>query len=230
MNLFITGANRGLGFSLTKQAVKRGHRVYACMRAKNARQEELTKLSDAYPEQVQLLLLDVLNEESIVSAKAELQKQNKEVNVIINNAAVLNESRANLDELAMEEGLLAMDVNVLGPVRVAKHFLPLLTGERKTIINISSDAGSISNTYGGNYFYGMSKAALNMFSEKLRLTYPDIRVFSIHPGWMHTDMGGEKAPLDPDIAADGILDILEGKTVTDSAHSYIDYTGKKYPF
>ncbi|MEM5593877.1 SDR family NAD(P)-dependent oxidoreductase [Niallia circulans] len=123
-----------------------------------------------------------------------------------------------------------MDVNVLGPMRVVKHFLPLIyKGEGKAIINISSEAGSIQNAYGGDFPYGISKAALNMFSVQLSryVNEKNITVYAIHPGWIKTDMGGEDATGYPDESANGILDILEGKIVGTSELGFIDFKGRE---
>ncbi|GAE94331.1 short-chain dehydrogenase/reductase SDR [Gracilibacillus boraciitolerans JCM 21714] len=73
----------------------------------------------------------------------------------------------------------------------------------------------------------MSKAALNMLSEKLKMYLKDdgVQVLSIHPGWMKTDMGGEKAPFDPDETARMIVDLAERKTEVDSRYSFVNRDG-----
>ena len=111
-----------------------------------------------------------------------------------------------------------------------KHFLPLLyKGNQKAIINISSDAGSIQNAYGGDFPYGVSKAALNMFSVQLSryVKVKDIAVYAVHPGWIKTDMGGGNATGYPDESAMGILDILEGKITGTSELGFIDFRGQE---
>ncbi|WP_369403589.1 SDR family NAD(P)-dependent oxidoreductase [Gracilibacillus boraciitolerans] len=113
-------------------------------------------------------------------------------------------------------------------MRIIKHFLPIFhKGPRASILNISSEAASFTNAYAGDYPYGMSKAALNMLSEKLKMYLKDdgVQVLSIHPGWMKTDMGGEKAPFDPDETARMIVDLAERKTEVDSRYSFVNRDG-----
>lgn len=124
--------------------------------------------------------------------------------------------------------LTTMDINLYGPIRVVKHFLPLLTEPECSIINISSEAGSITNAYPNDYPYGISKAALNMFTQQLHVYVKErgIQVLSVHPGWMQTDMGGAEAPTNPNQSAEGILDLIEKRTTPEGHFMFVDYTGK----
>lgn len=174
------------------------------------------------------MTLDVTDEPGIAALAASLTEQARTLGAIINNAAVLNATDTALEALDMDEMQRAIDTNLYGPMRVVKHLLPLLTGPDASIINISSEAGSITNAYPGSYPYTISKTALNMFTQKLHVTLKDrgIHVLSVHPGWMPTDMGGAKAPLDPRISADGILDLIEKRTGPQGHFRFVDYTGK----
>lgn len=77
----------------------------------------------------------------------------------------------------------------------------------------------------------MTKTALNMFTLQLHslLKERDIQVLSVHPGWMRTDMGGERAALDPQESAQSILDLIERKIVPDAKYHFVDYAGKEMP-
>ncbi|WP_143521963.1 SDR family NAD(P)-dependent oxidoreductase, partial [Pseudomonas sp. 2995-3] len=76
-----------------------------------------------------------------------------ELHGIVNNAGVLVDRGKRFHELDLDEGLLTFDINTFGPIRVVKHFHSLVKGDNAFIVNISSDAGSITNTYDGDYFY-----------------------------------------------------------------------------
>lgn len=225
MNFLITGANRGLGFYLAEAALKKGHCVYATKRSSEG---ELTALKEQYSDQLRIITLDVQDEATIKQA-AEQMKQNQEtLDVIINNAAILNEREKTIEELDIEASAVALDINVLGPMRIVKHFLPLIKKrDTASIVNISSDAGSLTNAYAGDYPYGISKAALNMFSEKLQayLNEEGVQIFSIHPGWMRTDMGGEAAALDPAESAEKIIHLALREKRIESQFTYMDRDG-----
>jgi NAD(P)-dependent dehydrogenase (short-subunit alcohol dehydrogenase family) len=134
--------------------------------------------------------------------------------------------------LDIDQVKVSFDVNLFGPMRVVKHFLPLLLmGDKSSIINISSEAGSITNAYDGDYAYAASKTALNMFSQQLSqyVKGNNVNVYSIHPGWIKTDMGGDRAPGDPIDTANGIFDIIERKQVIESKNVFISYNGQPMP-
>ncbi|MFC5465753.1 SDR family oxidoreductase [Lederbergia graminis] len=230
MKFFITGANRGLGLALTKISLQNGGTVFAGVRGiEDAKIEELLELKENYNGNLEIVEIDVQSEESVLSALAQVKEKTKSIDVLINNAAILNERDKSIEELDVEAFKLALDINILGPIRVVKHFLPLLReGENQSILNISSEAGSLTNAYSGDYPYGISKAALNMFSEKLHryLEDQDMQVLSIHPGWMKTDMGGKNAPLNPIDTAKSIIELTGWKRKVSHQYVFVDYKGE----
>ena len=131
-----------------------------------------------------------------------------------------------------------MNVNAFGTLRVTTALLPMLRrGSDKTVVNISSEAGSIGDCERTGWFgYCMSKAANNMQGALIHNTLQREggRVFQIHPGHVATYMRGHldtTARITPDISARGILQI-----VLDEAHPvkdgplYLDYQGKELPW
>lgn len=232
MNILITGANRGLGLALTTEAVKRGHTVFAGVRIPQKQSDALNHLRSLFLNQVQLLQVDVADESTCQAASEKLKAENITLDVMINNAGILDERSKTIEEIDIEKVEHTFDINLFGPMRVVKHFLPLLyKGPDSTVINISSEAGSFQNAYGGDYPYALSKSALNMFSEQLRkfLKNDEVSVYAVHPGWIKTDMGGEKAPGTPEESAHGILDIIEKKAKITSNSSFINFKGEAMP-
>ncbi|WP_310832099.1 SDR family oxidoreductase [Paenibacillus pedocola] len=228
MNILITGAGRGLGVELAAEALERGHGIIAGVRHPEQEQPELAKLAAAYGDKLTVARLDVTDEEGIAALAAELKAQGQTLGAIINNAAVLTARNTPVEVLDLQDMLTTMDINLYGPIRVVKHFLPLLTEPQPAVINISSEAGSISNAYPGDYPYSISKTALNMFSQQLHVYLQDrgVHVLSVHPGWMHTDMGGEEAPTDPRQSAGGIITLIEQRKGPEGVFRFVDYTGK----
>ncbi|CAM3192824.1 SDR family oxidoreductase [Paenibacillus lupini] len=228
MNILITGANRGLGYEMVVEALERGHHVIAGARQAS---QKLAGLQEQYGEQLETVQLDVTDEAGIAALAATLKEQDRTLGAIINNAAILAARNTSIEELDMNDVLQSFDINLFGPMRVVKHFLPLLTEPGAAIMNISSEAGSITNAYPGDYPYGITKTALNMFTQQLLSAVKErgVQVVSVHPGWMKTDMGGEQAPTDPRQSSKGILDIIEGRIVPQGKFNFVDYTGKEMP-
>ncbi|MBP1995984.1 SDR family oxidoreductase [Paenibacillus eucommiae] len=231
MDILITGANRGLGYSLTLEGLRRGHIIHAAVRNVDEA-GPLKQLAETFSHNLLLTEMDVSKEQSVIKALHQTKQRTASLDGIINNAAVMEESTKYLEDLDMDLVRWTFEVNTFGPMQVVKHFLPLIyKGTTPSIINISSEAGTILNAFSTNYPYSMSKTALNMFSERLRayVKDKDIIVYAVHPGWMKTDMGGEEAPLDPNETASGIFDLLERKVTVNSKISFIDFRGRPMP-
>ncbi|MCY9656606.1 SDR family oxidoreductase [Paenibacillus chondroitinus] len=231
MNIVITGANRGLGYELTLAAVQRGHMVIAGNRSPQE-DVKLLELASRFPGLVKPVQLDVCDEKSIARLAETLRGGNQTVDAVINNAGILLGRGVALEELPIEDVVRSFEVNLFGPMMLIKHMLPLMEeGSSRAILNISSEAGSMSNAYGGDFPYAISKTAINMFSKQLKRYVKNrgIRVYAIHPGWIKTDMGGEKAPGDPVESANGIIDILEMKKEIDPESFFVNYKGEPMP-
>ncbi|WP_062047627.1 SDR family NAD(P)-dependent oxidoreductase [Bacillus sp. JCM 19034] len=208
MNIFLTGVNRGLGFEIAKSAIDKGHTVIGAVR-----QFADKKLVRALDEnRIILYEGDITNELFIKQVADDLQEKQICIDILINNAAVLVGREQTIEQLSMEDFKHTLDVNLVAPIQITKHFLKLMPENSGVIINISSEAGSITNAYGGDFSYAISKAALNMFTKQMKALTNEhnYTVYAIHPGWMKTDMGGGLAPLQPSESARAILSIALG--------------------
>ncbi|MCX7654904.1 MAG: SDR family oxidoreductase [Treponemataceae bacterium] len=237
MKVLISGANRGLGLALTRHFLQEGHQVIATYRSKGA---ELAHLEAMYQKNHQLISIscDVAEESQIERAKKELEQWTDTLDILINNAAVhLEQQRPDIDSLDFSVYLPTLLVNSVAPLMMVQQFLSLLQkGSGKTIIAISSEAGSIGNCWREReYSYCMSKAALNMAMRILhnRLGKEGFRLRLIHPGWVQTDMGGKGASLSPDESARAvyhrIMETVHERTPQISP-LYIDWEGKSLPW
>jgi NAD(P)-dependent dehydrogenase (short-subunit alcohol dehydrogenase family) len=230
--VLITGTNKGLGLSLTKLYLEKGCQVISCIR--NNPSKELSELKQRFEKELNIVTMDVSNDISVNSAAEDIKRLTDSIDILINNAAVLfeKESKLPLEEVNTELALETFNVNTLGALRVNKALLELVkAGETKVITNISSEAGSIGQNWRDNmYDYCMSKAALNMQSVILQKYVKPygIKVLTLHPGWMITDMGGKNANITPDVSAKGIINLIEEYKGKLDDIMYMDYTGKPY--
>ena len=229
--VLITGSGRGLGTALVRTFLDAGFDVVATFpRDPSA---DLEQLAQEHPQKVRLLALNVVDDDSVQNAVRELQESGSRLDILINNAALSLDIDDPLPEADFETIQQQMEVNVYGPLRVTRAFLPLLEqSDRAILVNISSEAGSVGACWRDTGFgYCMSKAALNMQSRILEkyLAPKNIKVFSVHPGWMRTDMGGSDADIDPAEAAEGILKIVASNDYLETP-MYVTYTGEQYPY
>ena len=209
---------RGLGLELARQLSASDHHVISANRG--APQERL--------DGVEHVTLDLASEASIAQLAGQLD--GRAIDILINNGAIAGDE-GGLPGLNSADFLSVIAVNTLGPLLMAKYFMPhLMRGSRRIIANISSRVGSISEGIidEGNYAYCISKSALNMVSAKLAFHHggQGLCVLSLHPGWIRTEMGGAEAPLDVDASAAGLIGLITTATPSDSG-SYRSYDGRK---
>lgn len=203
--VLITGANRGIGLALTRAFVARGDKVIAAQRASKASGELATLQKESG--RVDILSLDVAKEDTVAKAAASLK--GTPIDILVNNAAVLNSygtvEDGGHDEAAWRDVLMT---NVAGSYLVAAHFLPnLKLSKQARLIFITSSMSSLSQAEGGAYPYRASKAAVNSITRNLAhdLKSDGISVAAFDPGWVRTDMGGANASISAETSAAGLL-------------------------
>ncbi len=229
--VLVTGANRGLGFELARQCLTRGDYVFAgCRKPEQA--AALKSLATIYEGRLTLLALDVTDEETLDASKEIVSAQTDSLDLLFNNAAI-HPGDETITALNAETLIDTFRVNAVGPMLVARYYLDLLKAANSPkIINISSEAGSIFGMQRHRgYAYYASKAALNMFTRALAWdeSLAGVIVIAIHPGWVRTDMGGDRAPLSPVESAAGILRVVDGLAGASSGRFYT-YEGHEYPW
>lgn len=221
----ITGANRGIGLGLTTQLLKGGHQVYATTRSL-ARSQELVNLKEKFPDQLSILELDVSDAKSMDHLASHFTS--KSLDVLINNAGILLPDRSTQGQIHWQNIQDSFIVNTMGPMGVTEALRPAIKRAKSPIVlSISSQLGSISeNNSGDHNGYRMSKAALNMWNRSFAAENKEITAVVLHPGWVKTDMGGEKAPTSIEESCRGIIKVLEG---LEPAHTgqFLDFCGKK---
>lgn len=228
--ILITGANKGIGLELVKQYAEAGWRSFACCRLP-AEANELQKLHLHYPDLIRIYPLDVKDNKSINTLKTFIQ--NTPIDILINNAGIWGPAEQAFGSIQSEAWLEAFKTNTIAPLLLAEVFIHnILQGKIKTIVNISSNMGSIELNHSGNdYIYRSTKAALNMVTKTMAmdLKTQGITAVAIHPGWVKTDMGGSHALLSPAESVQGIKKVLDKLTLSDSGN-FIDYQGNLLPW
>lgn len=236
-NVMITGAGKavGLGFNLVLRYLEAGDNVVATIRKHCA---ELDDLKEQYGNRLTILTMDVGSTESVHRAADELTEKIDCIDLLINNAVSVSPDcdkgffDANLDYIEK-----TVDITAVGAMRVIKAFYPLLKKSKDValIMNISSEAGSISKCFRTNMIdYGMAKAALNMATMNLVNTFkddPSINIFCVHPGWIRTDGRADNpAPLSSYEAAEILRVLFEKKRNDFDGHRFITNLDEDYPF
>ena len=191
----VTGANRGIGLALCRLLRQRGDAVVAVCRCPSPELEALDTRVVAD--------IDVTSDAGVATLAKTLAGTRLDLAIL--SAGILRDT--GLDDLDMADVREQLEVNAVGPLRVAQALLPNLVPGSKLAL-ITSRMGSIGdNGSGGAYGYRMSKAALNAagMSLAIDLRPRGVAVAILHPGYVRTDMTGGGGNVDAGEAAQMLL-------------------------
>ena len=176
----VTGANSGIGRAVAIHLAAQGHEVYGTVRDPD-RAGKLRAMSAEAGVDVQLIVLDVADDESVRRGMSEILDRAGQVDVLVNNAGV--GGNAVVEEVSPATLLDVVNVNVCGAVRCVQAVLPGMRARRRgAIVNITSVAGRFAAIAQAPYV--VSKWGFEGLSEELaqELAPFGIRVVIIEPG------------------------------------------------
>ncbi|XP_030437808.1 uncharacterized protein LOC115660478 [Gopherus evgoodei] len=249
-SVLVTGSNRGIGLGLVKRFLELPNPpewIFATTRElAGSQSKEVVELALKHPNLV-VLELDVTDPNSIKAAaqRVEQHVQGHGLNLLINNAGIARVTTME-NENADTMGIVYL-TNTVGPLLVSQEFLPLLkkaaqqstqTGlscSKAAILNMSSIAASIEVVPVWEFWkmpsYRCSKAALNMVTKCQSLEYKNCGILctSIHPGWVKTRLGTEKAPQTVEETTQAILKMLSTLSEKENG-SFVGWDRQIYPW
>lgn len=206
----VTGAYRGLGYETCRQLAQMGCRVVLTARHPAKGEEAASRLS-AQGGDVRFHPLDVTDDKSVKRLREFLVNTFGRLDVLVNNAGIFpdpapwlsDSSVFSADLQTVREGF---ETNTLGALRLCQTLIPLME-ERGRVVNVSSGMGQLSEMNGCCPAYRLSKTALNavtrIFADEFKES--GVKINSVCPGWVRTEMGGEEANLSVEEGARGIV-------------------------
>jgi len=262
----VTGASRSMGLQYIKTLLEptRTHpssSIIACCRSPStatALNSYLQTLEPKTRERIEIQPLDITNDDDIDSLSTYIQEKHNRVDVLLNVAGVLGDSKntpgpeRNVKALDRKWFQSQFEVNTIGPMMLTKALSPFMKVSKKEmkagtrahsiVLNMSARVGSIGDNVGGLgwHTYRMSKAALNMGTRTLahELGRSGIWTIALYPGFTDTDMSvpfqrpgmKEKGMLfPPDFTVERMLDVVENMEQKHSGGLY-DWSGIALPF
>ena len=204
----VTGGSRGLGLALVRGLAAAGWRVVTDARDGDALRDAVSGLGDA--------VVAVPGDVTDPAHRAELvAAAGGSIDLLVNNAGGLGPSPLpGLADYPLDELTDLFTVNVLAPLGLIQEALPKVAADA-VIIDITSDASV--EAYEGWGGYGATKAALDHLGRVLGVERPDLRVLTIDPGDMRTQMHQDAFPGEdisdrpsPEQSVPGILALIGG--------------------
>ncbi|MCA0455595.1 MAG: SDR family oxidoreductase [Chloroflexi bacterium] len=204
----VTGANRGIGYEVCRELADVGMQVILTSRDA-AKGEGAAEALRRESKDVSFHQLDVSDEGSVERLRQFVQAEYGRLDVLVNNAAVYLDEGVSVFDSEMAMFRTTMDINFYGALYMCRAFVPMMR-ERKygRVVNVSSGSGALNEMDSITPAYSISKAALNALTRVVAdqvKGYSDIKVNTMCPGWVQTDMGGKNATRTPAEGADTII-------------------------
>ena len=208
----VTGANKGIGFGVSRELGRAGYTVLLGARDKTRGEEAANKLrGEGF--NVRFVAAD-LNQatESGTALAQQIAKDFGHLDVLVNNAGIVDPEDGHASSVTIKTLRRIFETNFFGTVAFTQPLLPLLhAAESARIVNVSSGLGSIAINGDAStpYYhakilaYNASKAALNMFTVDLAYDLRDtkVKVNSVCPGYVDTDLNNHTGTLTVEEAA-----------------------------
>lgn len=184
----VTGANRGIGKSITETFARNGANVFACLRTLSSETEIwMRELEFKYGIFVKPILLDLSDDASVKNVVKEVIAIRSRLDVLVNNAGIASGSLFQMTTIAELKKLF--EINFFSQILLSQSLARLMVKNKSgSIINIASTAGVIADP--GTMAYGASKAAFARATQSMatELGASNIRVNAIAPSVTRTDM------------------------------------------
>src|ERR671932_1223172 len=203
----VTGASRGLGLALARELAKRGWTLVVDARAAEALQSAAAGLNGVVP--------GPGDESDAEHRRALVEAAGDRIDLVVSNASLLGPSpQPRLADYPLDELARVYEVNVFAPLALVQLALPRLA-PNAAIVHVTSDAAV--EPYEGWGGYGSSKAALGQLTAILAAEHPQLRLYTVHPGDMRTQMQQDAFPGEdisdrppPEESVPGLLALIEG--------------------
>ncbi len=209
----ITGASRGLGAAIARDLAPT-HRLLLGARSAESLRDIRAELPAAQPWPV-----DLTDYDALPAATAPIER----LNVLVHNAGVAELGA--IAESSVQQWRETLEANLIAVAELTRLLLPALRAANGHVVLINSGAGLRANPGWG--VYAAAKFGLRAFGDVLRLEEPALRVTSIHPGRIDTDMqraivASEQREYNPD-------EFLTAETVARAVRNAVETPPDAHP-
>ena len=190
--VFVTGANKGIGFGIAKHLGLSGWRVIVGARNEERAERAIGELTSAGIDVAGWVNIELSDLESIEQAATEVATRFPELTLLVNNAGIPGDMGVDSLHTDISEIRKTLDVNFIGTFALTKALAPLLAQNSGRIVNIT--VPSEISPYWHPLAYVASKAAQNAMMGVMAIEFEQsntpIEIYSVHPGPTTTDLNG----------------------------------------
>lgn len=189
---FITGANKGIGFGISKYLGQSGWDIIIGARNEARALDAKSKLQDAGCTVLGWVEIELSNQTSISKAAKEINEKYPSLNLLVNNAGIPGDMSKTSWDTDMKDIKETTDVNYFGTLAITQALLPLIRQNEGRIVNVT--VPSEISPYWHPLAYVASKAAQNAMMGVMAMEFKQnnipVEIFSVHPGPTTTDLNG----------------------------------------
>jgi NAD(P)-dependent dehydrogenase (short-subunit alcohol dehydrogenase family) len=202
--VLVTGGNRGIGYAICGQLADLGMHVILTSRDAAKGEAAADELRTAR-RSISTYPLDVSDPASVNRVHAHVIEEYGRLDVLVNNAALYLDENVSIFDVDIDIMRQTLETNLYGPLYLCRAFVPDM---RKRgygrVVNVSSESGQLATMGGYTAAYAISKTALNAMTRIMaaEVGRGDVKINTVCPGWVRTDMGGANASLSPHEGAD----------------------------
>jgi len=193
--VFVTGANKGIGYGIAKHLGLCGWQVIIGARDEQRAEKAVSELKSAGVDVLGWVSLELRDLASIEKAAKEINEKYASLTLLVNNAGIPGDMSVNSEHTELSDIKETLDVNFIGTFALTKALIPLLAKNEGGIVNVT--VPSEISPYWHPLAYVASKAAQNAMMGVMAIEFQQsntpLEVFSVHPGPTTTDLNGNMA-------------------------------------
>ena len=202
-NALITGSSRGVGQQLARALAQLGCNIIVHGRTLESCTKTLVLLKNS---EVKVFCVagELSDEKQVNDVIKQVRALNIQVDILYNNAAIMTPFYTDYWNHSWDEWMLTMKVNVFAMYSLCKAFIPdMIENGFGRVINLSSGIMNQPELAP----YGASKWAVNKLTDDIafKLRNTKVRINTLDPGWLRTDLGGPNADHPVDAVLPGAL-------------------------
>ena len=190
--VFITGANKGIGFGIAKHLGISGWQVVIGARDEQRAQKAISDLKSAGVEVLGWVNIELGDLDSIAKAVTQIKEEYPDLTLLVNNAGIPGDMSVDSEHTEISVIRETLDINFVGTFALTKALIPLIAKNKGRIANIT--VPSEISPYWHPLAYVASKAAQNAMMGVMAIEFQQagtpVEIFSVHPGPTTTDLNG----------------------------------------
>ena len=193
--VFVTGANKGIGFGITRHLGLSGWDVIIGARDEQRASEAISQLKAQGINVAGWVNVELKDLSSVSRAAKEIDERFPELTLLVNNAGIPGDMSVDSEHTEISDIRETLDVNFIGTFALTKALIPLIAKNKGRIANIT--VPSEVSPYWHPLAYVTSKAAQNammgVMATEFQQAGTPVEIFAVHPGPTTTDLNGNMA-------------------------------------